>query len=512
MSNNAGANKKIAKNTLFLYIRMLFNMGAMLYISRVVLRVLGVEDFGVYNIVMGVVILFSFFNGTMTATTQRFINVEKASGDPLKVNKVFNISILNHVLIMFLVVLLAETAGLWFLNVKLNIPAARMPAANIVYQLALLIALVEIIKVPFNAMIVAHEKMAFYAWLGLAETVLKLSAVFILMHIEHYDKLIAYGGLLLGVSLSVLCLFVFFCKRTFPVETRFRLYKDLDKTREMVSFSGWMLLGQVAVVGSTQGLNMVTNLFFGVLVNAAVGIANQVDAAVYAFVNNFQVAFNPQLVQSYAAKDYERNRRLILATSKYSLYLIAILSAPVLYFSHTLLTWWLGDNLPQYVEQLVQATILCSLISAMAGSFWMTALAIGAQSVKQYNIVLTLIDLCTVPLAYYLFTLGFNPVYAFIGKFTTAMIMQIYRLYFINKKVKFNRSEFVSYLFNVVVIFSLMLSLIYLSDTERTYSFMAFIGGAFILEIILIAVIMLFGLNRQEKNLIFSYINQRVRK
>ena len=148
----------------------------------------------------------------------------------------------------------------------------------------------------------------------------------------------------------------------------------------------------------------------------------------------------------------------------------------------------------------------------MAGSFWMTALAIGAQSVKQYNIVLTLIDLCTVPLAYYLFTLGFNPVYAFIGKFTTAMIMQIYRLYFINKKVKFNRSEFVSYLFNVVVIFTLMLSLIYLSDTERTYSFMAFIGGAFILEIILIAVIMLFGLNRQEKNLIFSYINQRVRK
>ena len=169
------SNKTIAKNTLFLYIRMLFNMGAMLYISRVVLRVLGVEDFGIYNIVMGVVILFSFFNGTMTATTQRFINVEKASNDVSRVNKVFNISIINHLFIMLVVVILAETVGLWFLNHKLIIPAGRMQAANIVYQVALIIALIEIIKVPFNAMIVAHEKMSFYAWLGLAETLLKLS-------------------------------------------------------------------------------------------------------------------------------------------------------------------------------------------------------------------------------------------------------------------------------------------------------------------------------------------------
>lgn len=512
MSTNAGANKKIAKNTLFLYIRMLFNMGAMLYISRVVLQVLGVEDFGIYNIVMGVVILFSFFNGTMTATTQRFINVEKATGEVAKVNKVFNISLLNHVLIMLLVILLAETFGLWFLNEKLVIPEGRMHAANIVYQLALIIALVEIIKVPFNAMIVAHEKMAFYAWLGLAETALKLSAVFILTQIEHFDKLIAYGCLLLAVSLGVLSLFVFFTKRAFPEESRLHFYRDGAKIREMMGFSGWMFLGQVAVVGSTQGLNMVTNLFFGVRVNAAVGIANQVDTAVYAFVNNFQVAFNPQLVQSYAAKDYDRNRSLILGTSKYSLYLIAMLSAPVLYFCHTLLTWWLGDHLPQYVEQLVQATVLCSLISAMAGSFWMTALAIGAQSVKQYNIVITLIDLCTVPLAYYLFSLGFNPVYAFVGKFATSMLMQIYRIYFIHKQVKFNHQALVSYLLNVMAIFGIMLALVYFSDIQKIYSFWEFVGSATLLELVLLGLIIAFGLNRQEKDFIFSYIRKRVRK
>ncbi|QPB42721.1 MATE family efflux transporter [Rodentibacter haemolyticus] len=506
------SNKTIAKNTLFLYIRMLFNMAAMLYISRVVLRVLGVEDFGIYNIVMGVVILFSFFNGTMTATTQRFINVEKASNDVERINKVFNISLLNHLFIMLIVTVLAETVGLWFLNHKLNIPATRMQAANAVYQIALLIALIEIIKVPFNAMIVAHERMSFYAWLGLGETAFKLSAIFILMQIEQYDKLIAYGLLLLCVSLLVFSLYFNFTRRAFYAETRFRFQKDLNKTKEMAGFSGWMLLGQTAYVASTQGLNMVINLFFGVTVNASVGIATQVDTAVYSFVNNFQVAFNPQLVQSYATKDYERNQKLILGTSKYSFYLIAILSAPVLYFSHTLLTFWLGDHLPIYAVQLVQATLLCSLISAMAGSFWMTALAIGSNSIKQYNIILSLIDLCTVPLAYYLFTLGYNPVYAFIGRFSTALFMQIYRIYFINKKIKFNRKEFVTYLLNIGIVFSLLIGLIYLSDTQRLYSFFEFVSEAVLLESVLIVVILLFGLNRSEKAFLFSYILKKVKK
>ncbi|MBN6082284.1 polysaccharide biosynthesis protein [Aggregatibacter actinomycetemcomitans] len=506
------SNKTIAKNTLFLYIRMLFNMGAMLYISRVVLRVLGVEDFGIYTIVMGVVILFSFFNGTMTATTQRFINVEKASNDSGRVNQVFNISILNHLFIMLVVVVLAETVGLWLLNYKLNIPAPRMNAANMVYQVALLIALVEIIKVPFNAMIVAHERMSFYAWLGLAETGLKLGAIFILTQIENYDKLISYSLLLLCVSLLVFTLYFRFTRNAFLAETRFRFQKDLGKTKEMMSFSGWMLVGQVAYVGSTQGLNMVTNLFFGVTANAAVGIATQVDTAVYSFVNNFQVAFNPQLVQSYAAKDYDRNKKLILGTSKYSFYLIAILSAPVLYFSHTLLTLWLGDHVPQYSDKLVQATIVCSLISAMAGSFWMTALAIGSHTIKRYNIVLATIDLCTVPLAYYLFTLGYNPVFAFIGKFCTASLMQLYRLYFINTKIKFNRKEFVSYLLNIGIIFAFLLSLIYLSDTQRTYSLVEFIGEAVLIEVVLFALILLIGLNKAEKNVLFSYLLKRVRK
>ena len=506
------SNKTIAKNTLFLYIRMLFNMGVTLYTSRIVLEVLGVSDFGVYSLVMGVVILFSFFNGTMTATTQRFINVEKASGQPAAVNKIFNLSIINHLAIIVVVISLAESVGLWFLNQKLNIPAERMDATNVVYQIALAITLVEVIKVPFNAMIVAYERMQFFAWLGLAETLLKLLIVFVLMHTNGYDKLIGYAWLLLGVSLSVLALYVVYVKSAFKQESRFHCYKDGAKIRELLSFSGWMLFGQLAVVGATQGLSMVANLFFGVVVNAAIGIANQVDAAVYSFVGNFQVAFNPQLVQSYANNERERNQRLILNTSKYAFYLMAILSAPVLYFTHSLLTFWLGNNLPPYVEELVQAVILCSLINAMAGSFWMTAMAIGSSSIKQYNIVLTLINLFTVPLAYYLFTLGFSPVYAFIGKFAIVVLMQLYRLYFINRRIAFDKREFRTYLFNISMIFLPLLALIYFAKGQYLYSFGEFIWQSAVIEGALIGLILLVGLSKAEQTFLIHFIKRKFSK
>ena len=487
-------------------------MGVTLYISRVVLDVLGVDDFGLYNLVMGVVILFSFFNGTMTATTQRFINVEKASNELTRVNKIFNLSLLNHVFIVFIVVILAETVGLWFLNQKLNIPLERMEAANQVYQIALLITLIEVLKVPFNAMIVAYERMVFFAWLGLVETLLKLLAVFVLLNLNGYDKLVSYSLLLLLVSLTVFSFYFIYCKRIFKVETRFHRYKDFNKTKELVSFSGWMLVGQAAVVAATQGLSMVANLFFGVAVNAAIGIANQVDAAVYSFVSNFQVAFNPQLVQTYANKEYERNQKLILNTSKYSFYLMAILSAPVLYFCHTLLHFWLGDNLPMQAEQLVQAIILCSLVNAMAGSFWMTAMAIGANSVKEYNIVLTLINLCTLPLAYYLFTLGFSPVYAFVAKFVIVVLMQLFRLYFINKRIQFKRQQFLGYLLNIALIFAFILALIYLADLQRLYSLTEFVLQSAVIELALLLSILLFGLSKAEKDFLINFLIRRVKR
>lgn len=503
-------NNTIAKNTFFLYIRMLFNMGVALYISRVVLRTLGKEDFGIYSVVAGVVILFSFLNGTMSAATLRYINVEKASSKIENVKKIFNISIVNHLMIALLVVVLAESVGIWFLNNKLDIPEDRMPIANFIYQFSILVMFVEIMRVPFNAIIVAYEKMVFYAWLGLAETFLKLTMAFLLVYLPSYDKLGLYGVLMAVVSVLVWFAYYSYCKLQFSEQTSFKFYKDFGKIKELLTFSGWILIGQVATVGATQGLSMIVNIFHGVIANAAVGIANQVDTAIYSFVGNFQVAFNPQVVQTYANKEYDRHKQLILNTSKYSFFLMALLSAPVLYFTHNLLTLWLGNSLPEYTQQIVQVVILCSLLNAVAGPFWMSATAIGSNVVKEYNITLTLINLCTLPLAYFILSLGYSPIYAFVVKLFIYTILQLFRWYFINRRLHFDRRNFLTYLFNIVLIFLLLLGLVYKSDFTKTFSIIELVLGILLIEILLIISIISLGLNNNERKWMFSFIKNKI--
>lgn len=502
------SNKTIVKNTLFLYFRMFFNMAVSLYTSRVVLQVLGVEDFGIFNLVGGVVVLFSFLNNSMSAATQRFINYEKASEIVEDIKKVFNISVVNHFLISLIVLVLAETIGLWFLNTKLNIPSERMYAANVVYQLSVVITIINIIRVPYNAMILAHERMSYYAFLGIFETTAKLLIVYLLVWFPSFDHLIFYSVLFMLVNLFTNFIFYFYCKKNFKEETSFKFYRDFSKTKELLTFSGWILFGQVAIVGSTQGLSMILNVFHGVVVNAALGIANQVNGAVYGFVSNFQVAFNPQIVQSYASGNYERNKKLVLSTSKYSFFLMAIISAPILYYTNSILTFWLGDNLPEYVEGFVQVVILCSLMDALAGPFWMSATAIG--SIKEYNITLTLINLCTLPLAYLLLKLGYSPVYAFLGKFFIFIFMQLFRYYFVNKYLKFNRKEFLFYILRIGVIAIYLLCLLLLASQGLSPVFLQVLIGVIIMESILITLIWTIGLDKLERNMVVIFLRSKL--
>lgn len=503
-------NKTIAKNTMFLYVRMLLNMGVMLYASRMVLKILGAEDFGIYSIVAGVVVLFSFLNGTMSAATSRYMNVEKVSGKIENVNKIFNLSLFNHFIIALFVVLLAETVGLWFLNNKLNIPPHRVGMANFIYQISIVVMFVETIRVPFNAMIVTYEKMVFYARLGLIETFLKLAVIFLLIYIPSFDKLGLYAVLMALVSVVVFFVYYKFCKLQFFEQTVFKFYKDLSKTKELLTFSSWILIGQVAAIGATQGLNMVINIFHGVVVNAAAGIANQVDAAVYSFVGNFQVAFNPQIVQTYANREEDKHKQLVLSTSKYSFFLMAILSAPVLYFTHSILTLWLGDSLPEYTQQMVQAVVLCSLLNAVAGPFWMSATAIGASAIKEYNITLTLINLCTLPLAYFVLSLGYSPVYAFWVKLIIYVFLQLFRWHFINRKLRFDKKNFIKYVLNILFIFLFLLLLVYGSDFTSKYSFWELVFGILFVEFLLIVEIVLIGLNANERKMIFNLIKNKI--
>lgn len=507
------SNKTIAKNTLYLYIRMLFNMGVTLYSSRVVLQVLGVEDFGIYNLVAGIVVLFSFLDNSMTAATQRYINVEKVSRDTRRINKIFNISLLNHLLIGVVVFILSETIGLWFLNNYLNIPADRMYAANVLYQFSILSTFIGICRIPFNSMIVAYEKMSFIAVVGIFEALSKLSiALFLLYGGYNGDLLLLYGGLFLLVSFLTFFIYVWFNRWQFKNETKIKYYKDFEKSKELFVFSGWILFGQVAVVGSNQGINVLLNVFYGVALNASMGLANQVNSAVYSFVSNFQTAFNPQIVQTYALGEKVRNKKLILAASKYSFFLLAIISAPVLLYTESILTIWLGKNLPNHLVSLVKVIVFVSLIDALAGPFWMAAGAIGSQSVKAYNISLTLINLLTLPIAYVLLKNGLSPVYAIVAKLMTGLAMQMFRYYFINKYLRFEMSSFISYLIRVLVLLGLLIVLVSKSKQEVIISFYDLLVRTVVLMIGVLVFIYLFGLNKTEKNLTLYYLKNRLRK
>ena len=313
--NNSQNNKRIAKNTLMLYVRMLLIMAVSLYTSRVILQALGVEDFGLYNVVGGVVVLFTFINNAMVTSTQRFLNFEIGGNNLDEARKVFSASLNIHIIIAGAFLLLAETVGLWFLNRYIQIPEGREIAANWVYQFSIIVSILNIIRSPYNAAIIAHEHMSFYAYVSIIEVILKLAIVY--MVYLFADRLIAYAFLMMMVTLIVLGVYYIFCKRKYEI-CRYQFEYDRKRYMALASFSGWSLFGSLANMGASQGINIILNMFFGVAVNAAMGIANQVNAAVYQFVSSFQTAFNPQIIKSYAADDRNYFISLILNSSRYS--------------------------------------------------------------------------------------------------------------------------------------------------------------------------------------------------
>lgn len=505
MSNN----KALAKNTLFLYFRMFLTLVISLYTSRIVLQVLGVENFGIYNLVGGVVVMFSFLNAAMSSTTQRYINIAFTSSVLEDIRKVFSTSLNVHLAISIVIVILSETVGLWFLNYKLNIPDNRMYAANVVYQISTITTVLGVLQVPYNAMILAHEKFSFFAILGICESVSKLAVVGILIYFPVYDYLILYSLLIALVIVMINSIYYIYCHKIFKKEVEYHNFKDKVLFKELVTFSSWMLMGQVAAIGATEGLNMILNIFVGVLVNASMGIAIQVNNAVYSFVSNFQTAFRPQLIQSYARKELDVHKKMVLNTSKYSFFLMAVLSVPVLFFSNYILTLWLGNSLPPHVERFVQFIILISLIDSLSGPFWMSAQAIG--SIKEYNIVLTIINMLVLPLAYLLLYLGFDPVSVIIGKLCISVVNQIFRYFFINKYLHFDKKELVSYFVAVLIPFSYLIALVVFSSNYKL-NFLEFVGGSSVLEVILLTIFMLFGLSTVDRKIINEFIKNKIKK
>lgn len=429
--------KRIAKNTMMLYLRMILVMVVTIYMSRVVLKVLGVEDYGTYNVVAGAVAFLGFLNSAMSMATQRFFNVELGKKEGGDLNGVFNMSLNIHFIIGFIVILLAETIGLWLVNCKLNIPDGRMVAANFAFQCVVASTFLSIIQVPYTSAIYAYEKMDIFAYLSIFDVVLKLGLTFLLFWIDA-DKLILYSLLMLGVHILVFFLYSGYVSKKLK-GCKIHLMWNQKKFKELSGFMGWNICGQIAQVLTNQGVNMVANVFFGVVLNAAMAITNQVNGAFTMFVYNFQTSFRPQIMKSYAAEQYAEMKSLVYSASKASFFLLYCISMPILLNINFVLDVWL-ETVPDYSAIFCKLLIWSSLLEAISMPLVMAIFATGKN--KYYQIFVSLFISLNLILTWIFLRLGFSPEYIFYIKIVVSIFVIGVRLYFANKQANIEVSKF----------------------------------------------------------------------
>lgn len=421
------SNKRLAKNTLLLYFRMLFMMAISLYTSRIVLAVLGVDDFGIYNVVGGIVTLLSFLNTSMASATQRFMNIQIGKNDKKGLHLIFSTAQVIHILISVIILLLGETIGLWFLNNCMNISPNRIEAANWVFQFTILSFILTVISVPYNAAIISHEKMSAFAYISIVEAVLKLLMIF-LLDILPTDKLIIYAAMMGGISIIIRFIYGAYCSKHFEECKSFCLKYDRNILKQMLGFSGWTIFGALGSLSHTQGIAIIINMFFGVAVNAAQGLSNQITNVVNNFVTNFMTALNPQIVKSYASGDLQTMQTLLKRGSRMGISLVAFFAIPIIIETPKLFSIWLTE-VPEYTVIFVRIVLLTNLCNAYASPL---ATAKGATGdIKKYQIILTTIGWCHLPFAWIAFKYGGAPYYAMYIYFILVNIMQAIRIYMV---------------------------------------------------------------------------------
>ena len=503
MTDNSQNNKRIAKNTLMLYIRMLLIMVVSLYTSRVILQALGVEDFGLYNVVGGVVVLFTFINNAMVTSTQRFLNFEIGRNNLDEAQKVFSASLNIHAIIAGVFLLLAETVGLWFLNRYIQIPEGREVAANWVYQFSIIVSILNIIRSPYNAAIIAHEHMSFYAYVSIIEIILKLAIVYMVYLFS--DRLVAYAFLMMMVTLIVLGAYYIFCKKKYAI-CKYKFEYNKKRYMALASFSGWSLFGSLANMGASQGINIILNMFFGVAVNAAMGIANQVNAAVYQFVSSFQTAFNPQIIKSYAAGDRTYFISLIMNTSRYSFLLLFLLALPIYICCPEILSIWLG-TVPEYAVEFCRLMILFLLIDAVQGPLWVSAQATG--KIRNYQILMSVLILLNLPITYVLLIFFKKPEIALIVRVAVNFITAVARVIYLNHLYDFPIGRYMKdVILKCLMVMVISYPIPYLIHRMMGTTLTDTFANVFIALVCAIVFITLIGLRSKERILIISKMKQ----
>lgn len=502
MTDTAQNNKRIAKNTLLLYVRMLFMMAVSLYTSRVILHTLGIEDFGIYNVVGGVVSMFSVISGSLSAAISRFITYELGKGDKDKLIRIFSSSVTIQIGLGLIILILAELVGVWFLNDKMNIPDGRMYAANWVFQLSILTFVINLVSVPYNAAIIAHEKMSAFAYISILEVVAKLVIVYLLI-ISPIDKLIFYAVLMTTVALLIRFVYGYYCKRHFE-ECTYHFIFDKELLKKMFGFAGWNFIGASSAVLRDQGGNIVINLFCGPAVNAARGIAYQVNTAINGFVSNFMMALNPQITKSYASGNRDYMMTLIFQGARFSFYILLLLSLPVIINTHYILTLWL-KIVPEHTTLFIQLILIFAMSESISNPLITAMLASG--KIRNYQIVVGGLQMMNLPTSYILLRLGCIPETVFIVAICISQCCLAARLYMLRGMIGLSVKQYLSKVyFNVlmVTVLSAILPCIifhYLNET-----FINFILICIVSVICTCITIYYVGSNKQERKFILSKV------
>ena len=507
MQEISSNNKRIAKNTVSLYIRMLITMLVGLYTSRVVLQTLGVEDFGIYNVVGGIVTMCVFISNTLSSASQRFFAFEIGRNDNVQLRKVFSTTLFIYVAFVLVILVLAETVGLWFVENKLNIPPARETAARFVYHFSVLSFLASIIRVPYNALIIARERMGFYAWISIAEAALKLLIVYLLVCFS-FDKLKLYAFLMFFVVFLITLIYVVYCRIKF-YECRMIAAKDKCLYISLFQFAGWNLFGSLANVGLDQGLNILLNIFFGPVVNAARGIAFQVKSLVTSFAGNVQIAATPQIIKYYAAGDLEKMKILLFKSSRISYYLLFLVALPILLEMKYLLALWLTE-VPEYTVLFARLIVINILVDCMSGTIIPAVQATG--KIKVYQIAVGTTLLLAVPLSYLFLKLGFPPEITMIIAIFLSGICLFIRLIIIRNLFDIKIAEYTKgvIFYNIAISgVSCILPLVLCYFGPQTFANLILVSVISLISTV--STIYFIGLKRGERRMLTKIITEKIK-
>lgn len=500
-------NKRIARNTFYMYLRMFVNMAVLLYTSRLIIEYLGVSDFGIYNVVGGVVVVFSFISTSMTSSTSRFLSFSLGKKDYQEVDKVFSTTIFLHICLSILVIVLSETIGLWYVNNYLVFPHERISIVHFVFQFSVFNTVFMIMTIPYSSLIMSNERMNVYAFISLFDVFMKLFLT-LYLGFTSYDRLLVYACGLMFLGIIVMFLNIVYVRHKKLISI-WSIKPDRSIVKQLLSYSGWSLIGNMSSVCNTQGLNLVLNYFFGNIVNAAFGITSRVLSAINSLSGGFQVSLNPQITKSYSAGNLPRHFSLVCNSAKYSFFLIIIIAIPIFFNIDTILRYWLV-NYPEETPVFVQLIMLTSIMSTIGNPFGVSVDSTG--KIKKMSIIISVLNVSVLPVSIVVLYLFKIPYLSLIVNFVLTFVCQCvklretHRLTGMQYKDVFDKA--LKPIIKVAIPSVIIPYVIYSLLNKGSFLFLCINVVLMVLSISLIIYII--GLSKEERQLVNSYIKTKL--